>query len=155
MSSYSHSQNLARQLFELSKSHENCSINFVSSELLFTSEDQFCLVDYSKKENKNMIGKYKVESDSLILTFKPKVVTCEMRWKGKPFDSEREISIFLKKRKIIPLIFKIGECQGNYLMLTNSIKEKHNYGLRTQELEDERIAELIKSEEWGLLTKEE
>ena len=121
--------------------------------LYFIDYKTFCLVDYSEIPygNKNMTGTYRFTSDSLFLTFHPKIIIFGIKWKGEPYVSEGKT--YLKKRteKIFPLSFRIDKCQNDALMLTNAKVRKYSFGFKTKDDANEKMADLIESKEWKKL----
>ena len=140
------------EIINLCDSIKNCGNELYCnpSELFFIDDKTFCMVDYSEIPygNKNMTGTYKITSDSLFLTFNPKIVIFGIKWKGEPYVSEGKTYLKKKTEKIFPLSFRIEKCQNNALMLTNTNVRKYSYGFKTKDDERERMTELLESREW-------
>jgi hypothetical protein len=142
-------------IIDLCDSIKNCGKELYCnpSELYFIDYKTFCLVDYSEIPygNKNMTGTYRFTSDSLFLTFHPKIIIFGFKWKGEPYVSEGKTYLKKKTEKIFPLSFRIDKCQNDALMLTNAKVRKYSFGFKTKDDANEKMADLIESKEWKKL----
>jgi|SRR6478736_7104900 len=144
------SQALTGKIFELGGEKHECKVfaecDCCTSELFLINGNQFALLDYCTFEHVLTTGTYKIESNVLKLTFKQVTVTNGTDEEGN--------NPYLKKKtvEIKPVIFSIGKCDNNALMLENKEFNEYKFGLRKdQTVESQRIVEFLKTDEWKLI----
>ena len=145
------SQRLTGIIFELGPDKKDCKIygecDCCTSDLYFLDDQKFALEDYCESESILMRGNYKVLAGKLILTFKQFSVIYGQDENAKSYSRKN-------KADIKPIEFTFGKCDNGGQMLENKKFNSYKYGLRAGKIDDtKRIADLLTSDEWKLLTK--
>ena len=147
-------QRLTGMVFELGPDKKDCKIygecDCCTSDLYFLDDQKFALMDYCESDVILMTGDYKVLMGKLTLTFKQFSVIS-----GQDGTDENS-KPYTKKNKadIKPIEFTFGKCDNGGQMLENKKFNSYKYGLRAGKTDDsKRIADLLTSDEWKLLTK--
>jgi hypothetical protein len=146
-------QQLTNKIFELGPDKKDCKIygecDCCTSDLYFLDEKKFALVDYCTFESILTAGEYKFINGKLILTFKQLSVI-----HGQDATDDNSKPYTTKdKADIKPIEFTFEQCDNGEQMLRNKEFNSYKYGLRTDKSnESRRVADLLTSDEWKLLT---
>lgn len=146
-------QQLTNKIFELGPDKKDCKIygecDCCTSDLYFLDEKKFALVDYCTFESILTTGEYKFINGKLTLTFSQLTVT-----HGQD-DTDDNSKPYTKKdtADIKPIEFTFEKCNNGEQMLRNKEFDSYKYGLRADKSNESiRIADLLKSDEWKVLT---
>jgi len=147
-------QQLTKKIFKLGPDKMDCKIygecDCCTSDLYFLDDKKFALVDYCTFEEVLTTGDYKIMNGKLILTFKQLSV---IHGQDATDDNSKP---YTKKDKadIKPIQFTFEQCDNGEQMLRNSDFNSYKYGLRTDKSSElRRLADLLNSDEWKVLTK--